>query len=37
MAYKKPEIVAQNSAQGTFAAGCPEGGVYNCPSCERSG
>jgi hypothetical protein len=24
MAYTKPQIVAQNSAQGSFAAGCPE-------------
>jgi hypothetical protein len=23
MAYTKPQIVAQNSAQGVFAAGCP--------------
>jgi len=24
MAYTKPQIVAQNSADGVFAAGCPK-------------
>jgi len=24
MAYKEPDVLAQNSKQGTFAAGCPE-------------
>jgi hypothetical protein len=43
MAYTKPQIVAQNSAQGTFAAGCPEKGtgsefmmIDNCRICDRA-
>ena len=24
MVYTKPEVLAQNSAQGSYAAGCPE-------------
>jgi hypothetical protein len=41
MAYTKPLIVAQNSAQGSYAAGCPankSGGTGSgyCKSCERS-
>jgi hypothetical protein len=31
MQYTKPQIVAQNSAQGTFAAGCPvENSLNDC-------
>jgi len=42
MKYSKPVIVAQNSKQGSYAAGCPEkgqGGVGSgtCRSCERTG
>jgi len=42
MTYAKPEILAQNSAQGTFAAGCPtqgQGGPGSgtCRRCERTG
>jgi hypothetical protein len=42
MVYKKPQVLAQNSKQGVFAAGCPDknqGGVGSgtCRSCERSG
>jgi hypothetical protein len=40
MKYSKPVIVAQNSAQGSFAAGCPErdaNGFENaCKRCERT-
>jgi L-asparaginase II len=39
MAYTKPVVLAQNSAQGVFAAGCPEKGKgtgSQCKDCERS-
>lgn len=39
MAYTKPVIVAQNSAAGSFAAGCPvdrNGGELFCRDCERT-
>ena len=39
MAYTKPVIVAQNSAAGSFAAGCPAntaGLPSNCKNCERT-
>ena len=39
MAYTKPQVVAQNSASGSYAAGCPaedDGGVYRCKNCERT-
>ena len=39
MAYSKPVVLAQNSKQGSFAAGCPEkgtGGPTPCKNCERS-
>jgi hypothetical protein len=43
MAYTKPQIVAQNSANGTFAAGCPaeyrvSDSVHatGCRSCEMT-
>jgi len=34
MIYVKPEILAQNSAQGSFAAGCPQD-QRQC-SCENT-
>ena len=42
MEYTKPVVLAQNSKQQSFAAGCPEkgqGGIGGptCRSCERSG
>lgn len=39
MAYTKPVIVAQNSAAGSFAAGCPVNencATYECRKCERT-
>ena len=39
MKYEKPEVVAQNSNNGSFAAGCPEkdnGLSQNCKNCERT-
>lgn len=45
MAYTKPQIVAQNSAAGSYAAGCPAqdrgsstagGAKYSCINCERT-
>ena len=39
MKYEKPEIVAQNSSNGSFAAGCPEKdtvGPSSCKKCERT-
>lgn len=37
MAYQKPVIVAENKAEGTFAAGCPEktSGVW-CTPCQTA-
>jgi hypothetical protein len=35
MAYTKPQIVAQNSAQGSYAAGCPADTAM-CRNCERT-
>lgn len=35
MAYTKPQVVAQNKSEGSYAAGCPEknrGG--SCSVCE---
>jgi hypothetical protein len=35
MKYSKPVIVAQNSAQGSFAAGCPTASrSKGCTACE---
>ena len=36
MAYSKPVIVAQNSSEGSFAAGCPEKSkpMNLCAKCE---
>ena len=36
MAYVKPEVLAQNSAEGSFAAGCPvnKRGSSSCRDCE---
>jgi hypothetical protein len=39
MAYTKPVVLAQNGAQGSFAAGCPAEGTWGtnaCKKCERS-
>ena len=39
MAYTKPQIVAQNSAAGSYAAGCPSdsrSGNGRCADCERT-
>ena len=42
MAYTKPEVVAQNSAAGSYAAGCPvnenssSGYDWTCRECERT-
>jgi hypothetical protein len=38
MAYKKPEVLAQNEAQGSYAAGCPSeatGGSNPCSNCQQ--
>lgn len=38
MSYSKPKILAENKAQGSFAAGCPntiKGGSF-CHICERT-
>lgn len=38
MKYEKPEVVAQNSNSGSFAAGCPAKGniTQECKNCERT-
>lgn len=45
MAYTKPQVVAQNNAAGSYAAGCPAqergvitapGAKYSCINCERT-
>lgn len=40
MSYSKPQVLAQNSAKGSFAAGCPEKGMGHsssgCKACERT-
>lgn len=40
MAYTKPMMVAQNSAAGSFAAGCPPKKAFEsdawCKECERT-
>ena len=39
MKYEKPEIIAQNSTTGSYAAGCPadtNGSSYWCKECERT-
>ena len=40
MAYTKPTIIAQNSAAGSYAAGCPSKDqsmqYSNCEPCERT-
>jgi hypothetical protein len=39
MAYTKPQVVAQNAAAGSYAAGCPAnstGANYICKNCERT-
>jgi len=36
MAYKEPDVLAQNSKQGIFAAGCPDNQLGNCRNCFRA-
>lgn len=39
MAYTKPEVVAQNNASGSYAAGCPTNNnswSQYCRDCERT-
>lgn len=38
MAYEKPQVIAQNNASGSYAAGCPTEGTgnFHCKECERS-
>ena len=37
MAYTKPQLVAQNSAAGSYAAGCPADKTFAyCKDCERT-
>lgn len=39
MNYSKPQVLAQNKASGSFAAGCPanyNGTSLNCKDCERT-
>ena len=39
MAYTKPEVVAQNNASGSYAAGCPANDTgldWECKKCERT-
>lgn len=41
MAYTKPQVVAQNAAAGSYAAGCPAKDTYSscstgCKACERT-
>ena len=36
MAYEKPEVLAQNEEQGSYAAGCPTNNALTCSNCEIS-
>ncbi|WP_296853204.1 hypothetical protein [Treponema sp.] len=43
MAYTKPQVIAQNNASGSYAAGCPAnnrgpdfGNRDGCTNCERT-
>ena len=39
MAYTKPQVVAQNAAAGSYAAGCPAQNTsvsVRCKDCERT-
>jgi hypothetical protein len=39
MNYSKPQVLAQNKASGSFAAGCPANGFgheVTCKKCERT-
>lgn len=39
MEYTKPQVIAQNNEQGSYAAGCPAnncGGPTTCKNCERT-
>ena len=35
LSYEKPEVLAQNEEQGSFAASCPEENSHICRSCEE--
>lgn len=38
--YEKPQVLAQNDASGSYAAGCPthhrDGSATNCSNCEMT-
>jgi len=37
--YQKPQVIAKNTPQGAYAAGCPaknQSMDYQCKACERS-
>ena len=39
MTYEKPEVIAQNAAAGSYAAGCPANTTWTssvCKECERT-
>ena len=39
MSYTKPQVLSQNKANGSYAAGCPSnylGTDYNCRHCDRA-
>lgn len=39
MSYTKPQVLAQNKANGSYAAGCPSqhfGSDWQCRSCDRA-
>lgn len=39
MSYTKPQVIAQNKANGSYAAGCPSnnyGNESNCRHCDRA-
>lgn len=41
MAYKKPQVIAQNASSGSYAAGCPAKDTFTssfsgCKACERT-
>ncbi len=33
--YSKPKVIAENTEQGGYAAGCPSRDSYQCTSCFR--
>ena len=36
MKYKKPKVLAKNTAKGGYAAGCPSRDSYMCKTCFRT-